>query len=86
MEILLDRGADVNAKTAKGHTVLYYAVAHRHIEAVKLLLARGVDAGAELPYGKTALQWAQPYADQDPDVKPIVDLLQDHEKNQTGEG
>ena len=47
MKVLLDRGADVNAKeTARGTTALMWAAAQKHPAAVQLLVDRGADVSA----------------------------------------
>ena len=44
VRMLLDRGADVNAReNYKGQTALMWAAAERHPAVVKLLLDRGAD-------------------------------------------
>ncbi len=44
MKLLLDRGADVNAReNYKGQTALMWAAAERHPDVVKLLLEHGAD-------------------------------------------
>src|SRR5687768_13048880 len=43
MELLLDRGADVNARGINDYTPLHYAVSLRDGRAIALLLARGAD-------------------------------------------
>ena len=40
-KLLMDKGADVNAKDAKGFTVLQFAAAGGHREVVKALIDRG---------------------------------------------
>ena len=49
MKLLLDRGADVNAKeTTRGTTALMWAAAQGHAAAVQLLVERGADvSGAD---------------------------------------
>jgi ankyrin repeat protein len=59
VKLLLDRGADVNAKeSVRGQTALMWAVLENHPDVVKLLLARGADVNAqskvEIPDGITA--------------------------------
>ena len=47
MKVLVDRGADVNAKeTARGTTPLMWAADEGHPAAVKLLIERGADIAA----------------------------------------
>ena len=47
MKVLLDRGADVNAKeTLRGTTALMWAAAQGHPAAVQLLIERGADVNA----------------------------------------
>jgi len=53
MQLLLDRGADVNAKNDAGATALMWA-AH-DIEKTRLLLEYGADANAASDHGRTAL-------------------------------
>lgn len=56
---LLERGADVNAKTAYGATPLSYASDKGHVEVVRLLLERGADPNAkDTFYGATPISWA----------------------------
>lgn len=56
---LLDRGADVNAKSPYGSTPLFFACDRGHIEIVKLLIERGADVNVEDTfYHATALTWA----------------------------
>ena len=43
---LLGRGANVNARAARGQTALMWAVAQKHPEVVKVLLASGADIQA----------------------------------------
>jgi ankyrin repeat protein len=40
-ELLLSKGANVNAKTDKGHTPLHFAMEKNHKDVAKLLLQHG---------------------------------------------
>jgi hypothetical protein len=56
---LLDKGADVNAKTQYGATALAYACDKGHVEVVKLLLERGANVNVkDTFYGEMPLGWA----------------------------
>lgn len=56
---LLDKGADVNAKTDYGVTPLSYACDRGHLEVVRILIERGADINAkDTFYEATPLEWA----------------------------
>jgi len=44
--LLIDKGADVNAKDITGETALMVAAERGHTEIVKLLIGRGADVNA----------------------------------------
>ena len=56
--MLLERGADVNAKIYEGYTALQMASRNRHTEIVAMLLEKGSDVNAQDKDGYTALIWA----------------------------
>lgn len=57
--VLLDKGADVNAKFRYGTTALFKAAERGHTEVVKVLIARGADVSVkDTFYGATAMTWA----------------------------
>jgi ankyrin repeat protein len=56
--LLLEKGADVNAKTHDGHTALQLAAAKGHETVARLLLEKGADVNAETHDGDTALRLA----------------------------
>jgi len=70
--MLLERGADINARDPLGRTLLMLAAASdaMPVDVVKLLLAKGVDVNATCPTGETALSLAKLRGN-----TPIVDLL-----------
>ena len=53
--MLLDKGADVNAKNDYGYTALIWASSNRQTEIVAMLLEKGADVNATDDYGDTAL-------------------------------
>jgi ankyrin repeat protein len=58
VELLVSRGADVNAKDDSGATPLYQAAAWGRLEAVDLLLQKAADKEVRNAEGLTALQAA----------------------------
>ena len=58
-KILIEHGADVNAKTRVGRTALHNAVQNGNLELVKLLIAHGADVNAKNDVGWTAEYIAQ---------------------------
>ena len=69
VELLLDRGANVNSKMERGQTALMVAAYYGHVDTVRLLLSRGADINAQFD-GDTALSWAKQKGHTE-----IVDLL-----------
>ncbi|MBI4965966.1 MAG: ankyrin repeat domain-containing protein [Desulfomonile tiedjei] len=62
VKLLLDRGADVNARDKETETTALMAAAHQgHIQVVDLLLQKGADVNAKDKAGKTALSEATLY-------------------------
>jgi ankyrin repeat protein len=56
VRLLLDHGAEVNARDRKGRTALMHAVTSFNVTAVRLLLEHGADRNLVDENGKTALQ------------------------------
>jgi ankyrin repeat protein len=70
--LLLERGADMNARDPEGRTLLMLAAASdaMAVDAVKVLIAKGADVNAATPAGETALGHARLRGN-----TPVVDLL-----------
>lgn len=68
VELLVNAGANVNAKDVRGLTPLALAVSSDRPDPriVRLLLAKGADPGLQSKNGETALDWANKY--QNPEV------------------
>ncbi len=64
-ELLLAKGADVNAKTDYGLTPLHEAAWHSHKDMAKLLLANKADVNAKAKDGDTPLHYAVVEANKD---------------------
>jgi ankyrin repeat protein len=58
-KMLIEAGADVNAKNKSGLTPLMRAALSEQVEIVRLLIARGADVNAREDGGKTALKYAK---------------------------
>ena len=55
--ILIDKGANKEARDYLGRTPLYIAAEHENIEVVKLLIDKGCDILAKNNNGQKALYW-----------------------------
>ncbi|GJQ80579.1 hypothetical protein Trydic_g19983 [Trypoxylus dichotomus] len=52
-KLLLEKGADVNAKASNGFTALHFAAIHGHLDMFKLLREKGADINAQTEDGST---------------------------------
>lgn len=78
VNLLLDAGADINARGEDGFTALHYAVELCHPDVVRLLLERGADKEARFFFdgsGETATELAQ-YISNNQVKDEIINLLQ----------
>ena len=58
VQILLDRGADINAPSPDGTTALIVAARNGHTDTLQILLDRGADINLRTPEGFSALSAA----------------------------
>ena len=72
VELLLAKGADVNAQGGRYGTALQAALYRGHEEVVELLLAKGADVNAQGGRYGNALQAASVYGN-----KKVIELLLD---------
>ena len=72
-ELLIDEGADMNARTQEGWAPLHWAVGNGYKENIELLIAKGADVNAKTKRGETPLDWVE-----EEKHKEIVDLLRNH--------
>ena len=56
--LLMEGGADINARSSNGSSVLMMAVYEGHDELVKQLVTRGADTSVKNDRGEGALEWA----------------------------
>jgi ankyrin repeat protein len=59
LNVLLEKGADVNAQNGYGYSALIMAAAKGHLDQVKSLLAKGADVNLKNDKGRTALDEAE---------------------------
>jgi len=85
VKLLIDKGADVNAKTNDGDTALMWAAISGEVDIVKMLLEKGADVNAKNNHGDTALIFAAAQGNVDI-VKILLDAGADiSAKNEHGE-
>ncbi|MCG8339694.1 MAG: ankyrin repeat domain-containing protein [Cytophagales bacterium] len=65
VELLVERGATIDAADNRGKTALHDAASEGHLEIVKLLVGKGANIEATDKRGKTALLYAVWYGHRD---------------------
>jgi ankyrin repeat protein len=73
VRLLIKYGADVSVKNPRGHTVLYCAGGHGHLDTLELLLHEGVN----IEDCKSLMEWLADYPD-DCRYMPIAAALRRH--------
>ena len=58
LSLLIENGADINAKANDGWTALMEAAYEGHIETIKFLIEKGADINPKTEDGKTAADLA----------------------------
>ncbi len=59
LQLLIEAGADLDARNEAGQTALFLAVMKEHTEAVRVLIEAGADINAMTPEGETPLDAAK---------------------------
>jgi ankyrin repeat protein len=72
VRVLLENGANVNAKDRDGVSILMHAINFEHLGVVKLLLSHGADISLRY-HGKTPLMYAV-----EQNKTEIVEILKQH--------
>ncbi|KAH8800503.1 ankyrin repeat-containing domain protein [Xylogone sp. PMI_703] len=78
IQLLLEKGAHVDARSRDGSTALHLAVKSEYAVPVQLLIENKADIGVRDEYGKTALDYANERG-----YKDIMQLLQEAALSQT---
>ena len=63
IEVLCDRGAEINRCNREGRTALMYAAMNGKVDIVRLLLELGADPSLHDAHNQMALQYAQEHSD-----------------------
>ena len=75
-ELLISKGANVNATNEEGGTPSHLAAEEGHKQIVELLIAKGANVNVEDKAGRTPLDWVTTWG-----LKEIADLLRKHVGN-----
>ncbi|KAN0107098.1 Ankyrin repeat-containing domain protein [Russula decolorans] len=72
-QLLLDRGADINARDNNDWTALHTAAVDGYIEVIRVLLEHGANVGAENKQGETPFTLAKGWRHDE-----VIKLLSEH--------
>jgi ankyrin repeat protein len=72
-KLLIERGANVNAKAADGAVPLHEAARMGHVDVARLLLEHGADVNAKDNKGETPMDWVSTFGE----WRKMTKLLQD---------
>ncbi len=77
VELMLEKGAEIDARAEIGNTPLHEAIVGAVPEVVEVLLRYGADPDAKTQTGRTPLHWATgpPLWSPAHDLKPVIRLL-----------
>ena len=59
MQLLIEKGADINARNKQDLTPLHIAVSKGHIKIIELLVSKEADTNIKDERGRTAIQLAE---------------------------
>jgi ankyrin repeat protein len=78
VRLLIEHGGSITATNPRGHTVLYCAGGHGHLDTLELLLTRGSGDAQLAEHVKSLQEWLADYPD-DCRYTPIAAALRKHE-------
>lgn len=77
MQLLIDRGADINARNKQGLTPMHIAVSRRQLKIIEMLVSKGADTNIKDERGMTPIQLAK----QENVQKEFLQILKRHKND-----